>query len=300
MPPIWDRVFSQRFYERWGRENAVISAMTRRATYPDYTQLLSIKMMSGAQEEYFIDGRRISVDDDTFLILNAGRRYGSSVDTLLPGRSFSIFFRPGMAQEVRDSLVRSTESLLQDPTTDGRGAVEFGEHLREHEASVTPVLRYIQAVIDRGENSEEWLEEQLQFLLARMLKLEYRHRRKHELLPSSKPATRRELSRRIGLGVNFIHSNFQNSIALADIAAAANLSPFYFLRAFKAMYGMTPSMYLNRKRVSAATRLMRESTWNLTEIAEHVGFGCRTTLFRQLRSGLEPDCNGSGECSARG
>jgi len=284
MPPIWDRAFRQRFYERWGRENAVVAATTRRAQYPPYTQLLSIKMMSHGCEDYFIDGRRICVDDDTFLILNEGRCYGSSIDAIVPGRSFSVFFRPGMAREVQDCMTRSCGSLLDDPDTRRMGNVEFEEQLLEHDTTVTPVLRHLQRVIEDGGGSEEWLEEELQFLLARMLRLRQLRLARQELLAASRPSTRRELARRLSLAVNFIHTHFRSRIGLADIAAAAHLSPFHLLRQFRALHGMTPTVYLSRKRTGAAIRLLRETSWTSTEIAEHVGFGCRTTLFRQLRA----------------
>jgi AraC-like DNA-binding protein len=285
MPPIWDASFRERFYMRWGRENAVISATTRRAEYPDFAQRLSIKMAGGGTEDYFVDGRRVGVDDETFLILNDGRRYGSLISSARPVRSFSIFFRPGLAAEVLTSLSRSTESELDDPFDDGKRQPEFDERLQEHDASVTPVLRHIQREIDAGYGDEVWLQEQLQFLIGRMLRLERRRRRAEELIPCAKPATRRELFRRIGLGVTFIHTHFRESIGLSDMARASHLSAFHFLRTFKAVYGVTPSKYLSRKRISVAARLMRESNWTLTEIAELVGFGDRTTLFRQLRAG---------------
>ena len=79
MPPIWDSAFRPRFYERWGQESAVISARTRHAEYPEFQQLLSVKCAWGGAEEYFVDGQRIAVDDDAFLILNAGRTYASSL-----------------------------------------------------------------------------------------------------------------------------------------------------------------------------------------------------------------------------
>src|SRR5690349_23952305 len=112
MPPIWDSGFRPRFYERWGRENAVISARTRRAEYPEFQQLLSIKAAWGGAEEYFVDRQRIAVDDDTFLILNAGRRYASSVRASDPVDSFSIFFRDGLIESVRRALTDTTEKLL--------------------------------------------------------------------------------------------------------------------------------------------------------------------------------------------
>ena len=69
MPAVWEPKFRSTFYERWGRESAVISARARRAEYPEFRQLLSIKAAIGGREDYFIDGRQISVDDDTFATL---------------------------------------------------------------------------------------------------------------------------------------------------------------------------------------------------------------------------------------
>jgi AraC-like DNA-binding protein len=165
---------------------------------------------------------------------------------------------------------------------------EFDERLQEHDTTVTPVLRHIERVIDAGEAEDVWLEEQLQFLISRMLRLEARRCLADGRIASAKPATRRELHRRIGLGVSFIHTHYCEPIGLRDIARAAHLSPFHFLRTFKAIHGITPSTYLNRKRTAVARRLMRDSSWTLTEVADMVGFRSRTTLFRHLRARRRP------------
>lgn len=284
MPAVWDPSFRQRFYARWGRESAVISARARRVEYPDYEQLLSIKAAIGGTEHYFVDGRRIAVDDDTFLILNAGRRYASRIDELSPMKTFSIFFRPRLAEEVLTTLGRPAEALLDNPPGEVRSSVEFDERLREHDCSVTPVLTFIRQSLDAGEDDELWLEEQLQLLLGRMLRAEHTHAQATELIPSARPATRRELHRRLGLATTFIHTFFREPIGLADMASAAHLSPFHFLRLFKKVHGVTPSTYLNRKRTLAAQRLIRQSAWTMIEIAEYVGFGSRTSLFRHLKA----------------
>ena len=60
-----------------------------------FRQRLSIKVARGGRERYFIDGRSIAVDDDSFLILNDNRIYGSRFESNVDIESFSIFFRPG-------------------------------------------------------------------------------------------------------------------------------------------------------------------------------------------------------------
>ncbi|MBS0387227.1 MAG: helix-turn-helix transcriptional regulator [Proteobacteria bacterium] len=284
MPATWDPAFRPQFYERWGRESAVISARARRVEYPAYRQLLSIKAAFGGAEEYFLDGHRVSVDDDTFAIINAGRSYGSRIESLWPVHSFSIFFDAGLVDQVWSALSASVDEQLDDHTARRTGAGEFAERLYEHDRIVSPVLRHIRGAVDAGVDEPHWLDEQLQFLLARMLKLQHRHLRVEAAIPSSKPATRRELLRRLGRGVDFIHARYRDPIALKDIAAAAHLSPFHFLRTFKSVYRLTPSHYLNRKRAAAALRLLQDSDWTMAAIAEQVGFGSRTSLFRHLRA----------------
>lgn len=283
MPAIWDPDFRRSFYQRWGRESAVISARCRRAEYPDYTQLLSIKMLRGGSEDYFIDGRRLAVDDDTYLIVNGGRRYGSCIASLATVHSFSVFFEPGLAAEVHDGLTRSLERQLECPVSEASPELSFDEHLREHDALVTPVLRHIAQVVDSGTATETGLDEQLRILLARMLRAERRVRRRTELI-CARPALRIELQRRLDRARSFMHTHYNEPIRLREIALAAHLSPFHLLRSFKAAYGSTPAAFLSRKRIGAAVRLIESTDWPLSQIAEHVGFGCRSTLFRQLRA----------------
>jgi AraC family transcriptional regulator len=289
MPAVWDPQFRRSFYERWGHENAVISARTRRVEYPEFKQLLSIKTAAGGAENYFIDGRRITVDDDTFAIFNHDRVYASRIDSLRPVHSFSIFFDRKVAAQAWHSLARSA-SALDDGAAAELKPGEFAERLYEHENLVSPVLRHIRLAVDSGPVDDAWLEEQLLFLLGRMLRLQHKTLRVEAVVPSRKAATRRELMRRLTLGVDFIQTRYRDAVLLRDIAAAAHLSPFHFLRVFKTVYRISPSEYLSRKRSAAALRLLQQSNWSMNMIAEHVGFGSRTSMYRHLRAhyGVEP------------
>jgi AraC family transcriptional regulator len=289
MPAVWDPQFRRSFYERWGHESAVISATTRRAEYAEFKQLLSIKAAANGAENYFIDGRRITVDDDTFAIFNHDRVYASRIESLRPVQSFSIFFDRKVAAQAWHSLSRSARALDDGGEIEVK-PMEFAERLYEHENLVSPVLRHIRTAVDSGPVDDAWLEEQLLFLLGRMVRLQHKALRVEAFVPSRKAATRRELIRRLTLGVDFMQSRYRDPVMLKDIAAAAHLSPFHFLRVFKAVHRISPSQYLSRKRAAAALRLLQASNWNMNMIATHVGFGSRTSMYRHLRMhyGVEP------------
>jgi len=289
MPAVWEPKFRRNFYERWGRESAVISARARRAEYPEFRQLLSVKAAFGGAEDYFIDGRRITVDDDTFAIINTDRTYASRIEALRPVQSFSIFFDRSLPAQAWQSLSRA-QSALDCPVDAEQWPVEFAEKLYEHDSLVSPVLRHIRVAVDSGPVEDAWLDEQLLFLLGRMVRLHNKKLRVESVIPSRKPATRKELLRRLGLGVDFMQTRYRDPVRLKDIAGAAHLSPFHFLRVFKSVYRISPSDYVNRKRAMAALRLLRESNWTMNAVADHVGFGSRTSLYRHLKAhyGVEP------------
>ena len=284
MPAIWDEQFRPLFYSRWGRENCIVAARTRKAEYPLFQQRLSIKAAWGGREYYYVDGRRLAVDDETYVILNDGRTYASTLRASVPVISFAIFFRPGMAEEVARALISRQELLLDSPEDTLGRPPEFSEHIRPHDRQIAPVLRFIFRHIEIGLKDEAWYEEQLYFLLGRMLNLQRRDRIATDLIPADRASTRKELFRRVGLAMDFIHSNFSGPVGLKHIADAALLSPFHCLRVFKAVHGKTPIAYLNDRRVQTARRLLRAREQSMSQVAKAVGFGNRSTLYRQLKA----------------
>lgn len=290
MPATWDPAFRKGFYQRWGKESAIVCARSRRAEYPYYRQLLSIKAVNGGVEDYFIDGRHISVDRETFLIINGERSYGSSIESLTPVQSFSVFFDQSLVARTWASLRLRPESLLDELDRSSSALPEFSERLHHHDRLVSPALGHLRRHVEAGMESEIWVEEQLMFLLHRMLRLQGHLRRQQDKVQALKRSTRRELDRRLALGVDFICTRFREPITLAQIAAAAQLSPFYFLRQFCSVYGCSPGKYLQRRRCRAALELLRESKWTMAMIAEHVGLGTRSSLCRRIKAefGVEP------------
>ena len=278
-----DCEFRRSFYAVWGKVNAILNAAETEVEYIPYRQRLSIKACWGGSERYFIDNRALNVDDDSYLIFNDQRTYASAIRSARPVRTFSIFFRPGFAEEVLGGMLTPQDRILDRGGEGESRAVEFAEHLRPHDRLVTPVLRYIAFHVDQGVDDEGWYEEQLSFLLERMLSSHRLTTQAIQALPAERSTKRKELYRRLTWARDFIHGNYQQQITIEDMARAACLSKYHFLRLFHALEGVTPYRYLQHKRVAAAQRLLSTTQLTHVEIAEQVGFDHRSTMFRHMR-----------------
>lgn len=278
-----NRDFRKYFYSKWGKETCIISAREKQGDYPEFTQRLSIKAAWGGPEHYHLDGRTVAVDDDTWLLINDQRTYGSSLRNPRPVHSFSIFFRPGFAEEVLGALLTPSDRMLEQGGEPVPRPTEFAEILRPHDAQVSPILRFIAREVDRGLRDEMWYEEQLGFLLERLLRVHRTDVAIAESLGSSRKATRVEIFRRIGWGTDYIHTYYARALTMDELARSACVSKFHFIRLFRAIHGATPFAYLQRKRAEVAKRLLQSTSFGLDKIAAQVGFDSRSTMFRQVR-----------------
>ena len=79
--------------------------------------------------------------------------------------------------------------------------------------------------------------------------------------------------------------HYAQALTLDELAGVAGLSKYYFLRLFKATYGLTPALYVSRRRVERAQDLLRATNLSVTEVCHAVGFtslGSFSSRFREL------------------
>jgi AraC-like DNA-binding protein/CheY-like chemotaxis protein len=81
----------------------------------------------------------------------------------------------------------------------------------------------------------------------------------------------------------FIRSHLAHPITLEELAAALDLSPFYFTRMFKAATGFTPLDYVMESRIEEAERLLGGTSLSMAEIARRVGFRTQAHFSTQFR-----------------
>jgi AraC family transcriptional regulator len=269
-------------HAEWGRETCIIWGRSRHADFGPYTHTLSIRTVWGGAQCCHVGGRTLAVDDDNFLILNPGRIYSTSIRAARAVELLAIYFHPQLVEDFRGGAA-TIEQVLNGDGGATEQAPDFMENLQPHDDSVSPVLRYIRAHMASGLLDQAWYEEQLLFLLSRMQAHREKLLQQIDRFAHVRRATRWEVYRRIGLATDHIHTHYAGRIDLDTLARIACLSKYHFLRLFTVVHGVTPRVYLQRKRTGMAVRLLESSQLTLGEIASNVGFVHESTLFRQMR-----------------
>ncbi|MCL2865651.1 MAG: AraC family transcriptional regulator [Lachnospiraceae bacterium] len=78
--------------------------------------------------------------------------------------------------------------------------------------------------------------------------------------------------RQLKTALEFMESNFNTALSLAEMASSVNMSAKYFCRFFKELTHRTPLDYLNYYRIERACYQMLTEHQSVTEIAFHTGF----------------------------
>ena len=89
---------------------------------------------------------------------------------------------------------------------------------------------------------------------------------------------------------DLVDARYDEALTVADLAAAAHLSPAHFSRQFRRAFGESPHQYLLSRRLERAAALLRGTDWSVLRICLEVGLtslGSFTTSF-QRSYGMTP------------
>ncbi|MGD9751666.1 MAG: helix-turn-helix domain-containing protein [Acidimicrobiia bacterium] len=92
-------------------------------------------------------------------------------------------------------------------------------------------------------------------------------------------------SRHLQRAKDFADARYHEPVTVAEMAAAAGLSPAHFSRAFRRAFGESPHQYLLTRRLERAAALLRSTDWSVARVCHAVGLtsvGSFTTSFGRM------------------
>lgn len=100
-----------------------------------------------------------------------------------------------------------------------------------------------------------------------------------------RPPTRRPAldAKRLKRVLDFVEARLADDISLDDLAAAACLSRFHFLRLFHETTGLSPHRYVTSRRIQAAQAMLARHDASLVQIAFDTGFSSQASFTRVFR-----------------
>ena len=89
--------------------------------------------------------------------------------------------------------------------------------------------------------------------------------------------------RGITRALRHIEAHCEEALSIDELARQAAMSPYHFLRTFRALVGMTPHQYVLRTRLHRAALLLRRTKLSVAGIAFDCGFGDLSTFNRRFK-----------------
>jgi AraC family transcriptional regulator len=112
------------------------------------------------------------------------------------------------------------------------------------------------------------------------------------------PAPNARDEKRIGAALRRIEAQADEPLSLSELARVAAMSPYHFLRTFRAVVGMTPHQYILHTRLKRAAVRLRRTSASISAIAFGAGFGDLSTFNRRFARimGMSPGAYRLSSC----
>lgn len=240
--------------------------------WPKRVTPLSIKCLIKSSETYELAGRAVTVDQNSFFIINEGTEYSSSINSSTDVETASVFISSALLEEVSASLSFSDSKLLSDPHAEVSGSTHFAERLYPRDEQIVPTLKRIHQLANVSVGGEAQIQEQMYLLTEHLLRLHQSVQTEIESLQFARAATREEIYKRLYICRDYMISNLGQPQDLTDVAAVSGFAPHHFLRLFRKVFGTTPHQYLTRLRLEKAKQLVLDGDRSISEICFDLGF----------------------------
>ena len=236
--------------------------------------------------------RQVRLDEDSWMVLDGRETCSVRLDPDRRTRMLVVVVSPDDVRAALEDTGAASDAAVPSDAAAARSAMltrsagwpaelAFADNLRARDG---PAGRGLLAIAESRAAARPDPDERLQRigLVRAACDEEQVLRQKAARIDCVKPATREQLLRRLLLAADFIASRHDEPISLDEMARAASLSRFHFVRLFSLVHGETPHAFLRRKRTAVARRHLAVGG-ACSEAASRAGFGSRSSLFRNLR-----------------
>lgn len=262
--------------------NKVVVSKLRQYAKSQIADAYSVKAVWAGQEHYRINGQSFTVGEGQFLVVNPGDEVEVAIESAKADWTTGtcLYVHPDMMDQV----------LNPDPLVDDRSATAaplFQQVAMWQNSTLAPFITKAR----QAAWHQEAISDVFYFSLAEVLQA-YDAGTKKQInrIKAAKKTTREELYRRLACGKVFIEDRFRESITLSDMAQAACMSEYHFVRSFKQVYQQSPYQFMLSMRLQWSMQQLKNDQSSIQMIAWQAGFSDLASFSKHFkrRFGVAP------------
>jgi AraC family transcriptional regulator len=285
------RAFNNLPLETAGFPSVIINTLVKHSYRPDILGPISIFCNKAGTSTCTVDNRAVRIDEEYYFISNRFQSYTLEIDSPQPVQTFNVHVGEYFSEGVLSALLTPADQILTNGLhQQAKGQVNFYNKLYRRGPVFNQLIQALQQTQQGNTFHKLLFEEQLAALLTHLV---CQHRdiiKQVQNMPGIRYSTRQELYKRLSVATDYMHSAGYQNIQLDQLAGAACLSKYHFLRLFRQVMGVSPHQYIQQLRLEKAKQLLQHTALPVQDMAELLGFENSQSfsrLFRQ-RTGLYP------------
>lgn len=266
--------------EHSGWPTVVLNTKTKQAERRDIKGPFSMFFNLNGSSTVGVDGKEYQINEQCYTLSNPGQHYNLLIDNTSATETLNIHFGEHFYKQSMKALTESHGHLLDNPfePTASDTIITPRSFLRNE--AMNSRLDSLLKCYKSGEPKDQ--QEEILFDILRSVMLTNAHEiKKAAALPIKSPAVKMEITSRLFLARDYIHSHFDREITLAELSAVSCLSKFHFLRLFKQAFNQSPYQYQKAQRIQRAMALYKDGL-TLEEIASLVGIENASSISRMI------------------
>jgi len=281
------RGYGGQLLESEGFPSVIIRTTPSSVYRPDIPGPISLFTNIRGSSACTVDNRRTLIPEGYFFISNCYQEYTLEIEK--PAETFNIHIGEVFSRQALGALMTPVEAVLNNGLNQKTNNVAFFNKLYRKDEKFDNLIRKL-CVLQSHTFHKLKFEETLMEVLAYLLNQHRDQLKKLALLPAIKQSTRIELFRRLSYALDLIHSTSSFEPGIDQLAAAACLSRYHFIRLFKLAFQASPYQYMQEQKLKKAEELLKQTKLPIQEIAYSLGFENSSSLSRLFykRKGIYP------------
>lgn len=263
------------------RQNTVVFSSLRQFDHPVESQGFAIKYVAEGTEHYTLNGQWYPVCQHQYLLLNHTCSGRVAIESPAAVLGVCINLSPQLMAEIVASQRRPDTAFIDPELGEFFSSTLFLEN--HYDAQRTHLGRFL---LQLSQPSCPPLDFSLEFFytIAEQIVIDQTPvYRALQGIPSIKPATKKDLYKRLLRGREFMDCAFGQPLLIEDIAREACMSEYHFFRLFKQVFGLSPNQYLIGRRLAYGYQLLKTSQCSVSAAAIAAGFADIHTFSKAFK-----------------